>query len=162
MKTLLKIGLVAGAALALAACGSTIQPSASAPTPSESPSVVAPAPSASTPSASPPGSPPVASPSPKPPTASVNPCPVSEKTLLKVLNSQPGDDTQTDLVDIRCYRGYAYARQGPHPGPGERVYFLFGFTRPQNQWVLLNLGTGDVCRGYVLDKSVRDRLGEGC
>jgi hypothetical protein len=29
-------------------------------------------------------------------------------------------------------------------------------------WVALNLGTGDYCRGYILDRSIKEHLGEGC
>jgi hypothetical protein len=162
MNTLLKLGLVAGAALALSACGSG-RPSADAPSPSratpiQAPApVVAPSPTESTvpapamPSASPPRS----------PAASVDPCPVSERTLLKALKgtdaARRGGDA-THLVRIKCYRGYAVARNGaPRPGT-DAGYYLFGYRRPQNVWVALNTGTADYCEGYVLDGAVRQRL----
>jgi hypothetical protein len=167
MNTLLKIGLVAGAALALSACGSG-RPGADAPTPSQAPApVVAPAttepaptesaaPAASTsPTVSPPGS----------SAASVNPCPVSEKTLLKALKGtdvgrRGGDPTK--LIQIKSYRGYAVARDGaPRPGT-DAANFLFGFKHPQNVWIALTLGSGGYCDGYVLDRSIRQHLGDGC
>jgi hypothetical protein len=157
---MIKFTLVVGAALALSACGAAgaAHSSAGAPTPRQTPApVVAPttesaSPAASTsPAASPPGS----------PVASVNPCPVSEKTLLKALKgtdaARRGGDA-THLVRIKCYRGYATARNGaPRPGT-DAGYYLFGFRRPQNVWVALNTGTAEYCAGYVLDTAVRQRL----
>jgi hypothetical protein len=162
---MIKITLVVGAALALAACG-TAQPRADAPPPSQAPApVIAPSPTDSavptppaastSPTASPPGS----------PRASVNPCPVSERTLLKALkDSEIGraGGSPTKLINIKCYKGYAMARDGSPPGPGERANFLFGFKSPQNVWVPLNVGTDDLCQRFVLDRTTRQHLGDGC
>jgi hypothetical protein len=157
---MIKIGLIVGAALVVSACGVS-RPSAAAPTPSQaSAPVAAPSVSASpvpsiSPTASPPGS----------PAASVNPCPVSERTLLGALK---GTDigrrggSPTKLTGIKCDKGYAMARDDSPPGPGERGYFLFGFRQPQNVWTPLNVGTADLCVGYVLDRSTRQHLGDGC
>lgn len=163
MNTLFKIGLVAGAALALSACGSA-QPSADAPAPSQAPAPAVAAPSPTESTASAPATPAPVTPSaspPRSPAASVNPCPVSEQTLLKALKgtdaARRGGDA-THLVRIKCYRGYATARNGaPRPGT-DAGYYLFGYRRPQNTWVALNTGTADYCQGYVLDTAVRQRL----
>jgi len=152
---MIKITLVLGAALALAACGAA-HPTASAPTPSQAPvPVVAPPAASTSPTVSPPGS----------SAASVDPCPVGERTLLKALNgtdvARRGGDPTT-LIRIKCYKGYAVARDGaPKPGT-DAAYFLFGFKRPQNVWVALTLGTGDYCDGYILDRDIKQHLGEGC
>ncbi|GAA0924967.1 hypothetical protein [Virgisporangium aurantiacum] len=92
-------------------------------------------------------------------------CPVSAQTLLGVLKGtdiahRGGDPTA--LEGVSCYKNYAYARDADKTQTHERAYFLFGYVRPGNRWIPLNLGTGGVCEGYVLDKAVRDRLGEGC
>jgi hypothetical protein len=167
MNTLYKISLVAGTALALSACGSA-SPTGSAPSPGQAPVTavtasptesVAPAPSRSVPSSVPSSAPPGLT------AASVDPCPVGERTLLTALKGtdvahRGGDPTK--LIHIKCYRGYAVAQDGaPKPGT-DAAYFLFGFKRPQDVWVALTLGSGDYCQGYILDRSIKDHLGEGC
>jgi hypothetical protein len=157
---MIKITLLVGAALTLAACGAA-QPTADPATPSQAETpVVAPTPSTS-PAASPPGSPSEAG----SPVASADPCPVSEGTLLKALKGTDigrAGGSPTKLINIKCYKGYAMARDGGSPGPGERAYFLFGFKSPQDVWVPLNVGTDDLCQRFVLDRTTREHLGEGC
>jgi hypothetical protein len=159
---MIKLGFVIGAALALSACGAS-RSGEGAPAPGQAPvPVVAPSPTGS--AAPAPSSPPVASP-PGSPKASVDPCPVSERTLLKALAGADAGrrgGSPTKLTGIKCYKGYAMARDGGPPGPGERAYFLFGFRQPQNAWIPLNAGTADVCDRYVLDRSIREHLGDAC
>jgi hypothetical protein len=93
--------------------------------------------------------------------ASVHPGPVREythHTALKGSDAARRGGDATHLVRIKCYRGYATARNGaPKPGT-DAGYYLFGFRRPQNVWVALNTGTAEYCAGYVLDTAVRQRL----
>jgi hypothetical protein len=92
-------------------------------------------------------------------------CPVSAQTLLGVLKGTDighrGGDPST-LEDVSCYKNYAFAYDADKTQNRQHSYFLFGYVRPGNQWIPLNLGSGGVCEGFVLDKAVRDRLGEGC
>ena len=158
------IVLIIAAGAALAACDP-------APTTTSGPTAPPTSPTTATTDASPANTatetpPPTATPTPTPGNADApDPCPVSAQTLLGVLK---GTDiarrggNPTALEGVSCYKNYAYARNADKPHSGERSYFLFGYVRPGNRWIPLNLGTGDVCEGYVLDKATRDRLGAGC
>jgi hypothetical protein len=127
------------------------------------------------------GSPPPAaaptSPEPAPPTkastvppttrtstgaAAASACPVTETALLKALSGTDIADRGSNpkkLAGIRCYRDYALATDGTPSTTHELATFLFGYRRPENRWVPLNLGTDNICEGFVLDQDVRQHLG---
>lgn len=153
------IVLIVGAGVALAACDQA-KPTATPPVPSASATTPAPAssPTATATATATRGSTATA-------TAS-GPCPVTDRVLLAALKGTDIADrgsNPTALGNVVCYKNYAIARDtSPGERQGERAYFLFGYKQPQNRWTPLNLGTSDICTGYVLDKAIRDHLGEAC
>jgi hypothetical protein len=159
MNRMIKAGLVIGTAsalLSLSACHAST-PTASGP----APSVPGTTPSPSTPSPSPSTAGPSATAAPTPVASPPDPCPVSDTTLVKAIQgtdvgSRGGNPKH--FVRIWCYHGYAVGREEPQPAT-DSAYFLFGYKRPENRWIPLNLGSAGICDGYVLDSDVRNHLG---
>jgi hypothetical protein len=116
------------------------------------------------PSSGPPSSGPPTSSSPTPAKAA-DPCPVSASTLYTALRTSEifaRAGKPDGLAKPSCSRGFAYARstftRSLPAGHGEIPWILFAH---DGSWKAVNLGTGDVCGGYVTSQATRDRLNKG-
>lgn len=99
------------------------------------------------------------------PEHTADPCPASAATLFHALRTSEiyGRAGNPDgLAKPNCYQGFAYARSTFRKAPqGEIPWILFGYdAKGGGGWRALNLGTGDVCAGYV-SQTVRDHLNQG-
>ncbi|GAA0426721.1 hypothetical protein Aca07nite_36710 [Actinoplanes capillaceus] len=93
-----------------------------------------------------------------------DPCPVSAATLFEVLRKSDlyeAGGNPDGMAKPNCYQGFAFGRSTFRQEPeGEIASILFKFDTKARAWKALNLGTGDICGGYV-SEPVRDRLNQG-
>ncbi|GGN80365.1 hypothetical protein GCM10010112_55840 [Actinoplanes lobatus] len=96
--------------------------------------------------------------------SAADPCPVSAATLFEALRKSDlyeAGGKPDGMAKPNCYQGFAYGRSTFRKEPeGEIASVLFQFDSEARAWKALNLGTGEVCDGYV-SPSVRDRLNQG-
>ncbi|MBW6437808.1 hypothetical protein KZ829_29135 [Actinoplanes hulinensis] len=97
-----------------------------------------------------------------------DPCPVSAATLFEVLRKSDlyeASGKPDGMAKPNCYQGFAYGRSTFRQEPeGEIASVLFKFDTKARAWKALNLGTANICEGYV-SQPVRDRLNKdtgGC
>ncbi|GAA0903516.1 hypothetical protein [Virgisporangium aurantiacum] len=153
---------ILGLAGALSACGSGAD-QAAAPGGPDAPVTQATEPTTATPSATEPtptastATPPTADPNGKPADVGTGDggCPVSEDTLLKIINTTEDFATTVALHDRQCYNGWASGKQeiskewtAAH-GQAQPMAFVFRYDRKAGRWVYASAGTSDICRADV-------------
>ncbi|GAA4251639.1 hypothetical protein GCM10022255_045050 [Dactylosporangium darangshiense] len=87
-----------------------------------------------------------------PTRSTADPCPVTVATLLSALRDSPdfyhGEARPAALRDVACASGYATAGtvydEAPQPSQ-----IVFGFDAANSHWRPLNVGSGDICEGFV-------------
>lgn len=81
-------------------------------------------------------------------------CPVDVRTLTAALARNPKIESElaqpASLLTPTCYNGYATASTAPKPGLDAPV-ILFHYDATARQWVAENVGSSDLCTGYVPD-----------
>jgi hypothetical protein len=144
---------ILGFAAALGGCGSGTDkaaapqtPTASVPASSESPAAV---PATTEPTSGAPTG------QPADVTTDDGGCPVSEATLLKIINTTEDFATTVALHNRECYNGWASGNQeistdwtASH-GRAQPMAFLFRYDRKAGRWAYVSAGTSDICPGSV-------------
>lgn len=81
-------------------------------------------------------------------------CPVDASTLTAALGRNAkieGELAQpASVLTPTCYQGYATAMTAPKPGL-DAPAVLFRFDTATSEWVAVNVGTSDLCKGLVPD-----------
>jgi hypothetical protein len=173
-RKLLIATLFLGATAALAACGAGSDSGSDSGTNTGAGAPAAPATQTTEPSTAspvaPPNAPPIAEPTAEPtaatePSASTTPtqrpagvakaydgCPVSGSTLLKIIRRYDDFVATTAMTDVKCYDGWAVARQQVAPeyqGKVQPVTALFRYDAKYSVWTYVTAGTGGICPGSM-------------
>ena len=95
----------------------------------------------------------------------VNPCPVKASTLYRALQGTDIFERAARPAGLKtpdCYQGYAFAEETRSASdPADIGAVLFKYNAGTGRWKPVNLGTANVCEGYV-SAEVASHFGDGC